>query len=119
MSDWWVRTTGKDDKREAGLLEWLPASIYFLPHVLFRLIALSLIFAISGFYSIAIIAIMALLAILLALPVIVKLMGIWPSFTPRGPQAQPKVSGQNRTDKNCLLYFSFLLKSHMKLKTLS
>ena len=89
------------------MLEWLQASVYFLPHVLFRLFALSLICAFLGFYSIPLLALVALLAFLLALPVIVKLMGIWPSFTPRGPQAQPKVSGQNRTDKNCLLCFSF------------
>ena len=73
-SDWWVRSTGGlFSKREPGFLEWLQASVYFLPHVLFRLFALSLILGFIGYYSIALLAIMALLAILLALPVYWKL----------------------------------------------
>ena len=66
-SDWWVR------EGEAELLEWLQAAVYFLPHVLFRLAALSLILAFIGFYSIALLALVALIAFCLALPVVCKL----------------------------------------------
>ena len=45
------------------MLEWLQASVYFLPHVLFRL----------GYYSIALLALVALLAFLLALPILLPL----------------------------------------------
>ena len=68
-SDWWVRSTDLPE-RDPGFLEWLQASVYFLPHVLFRLISLSLIFALTGYYSIPLVALIALLALIPALPVI-------------------------------------------------
>ena len=55
------------------MLEWLQASVYFLPHVLFRLLALSLVFAFLGYYSIPLLALVALLAFLLALPILLPL----------------------------------------------
>ena len=71
-SDWWVRSTDLPE-RDPGFLEWLQASVYFLPHVLFRLISLSLIFALTGYYSIPLVALIALLALIPALPVISSL----------------------------------------------
>ena len=60
-------------EREPGFLEWLQASVYFLPHVLFRLAAISLIFTFVGYYSIALLALVALIAFCLALPVLGRL----------------------------------------------
>ena len=71
-SDWWVRSTDLPE-RDPGFLEWLQASVYFLPHVLFRLAALSLILAFIGYFSIALLALVALIAFCLALPVLWKL----------------------------------------------
>merc|ERR1719507_2709389 len=72
-SDWWVRTKKGGELVEADLLEWLQASVYFLPHVVFRLAALSLILAFIGYHSIALLALVALIAFCLALPVVWKL----------------------------------------------
>jgi hypothetical protein len=72
-SDWWIRCKKRGRWVEADLLEWLQAAVYFLPHVLFRLAALSLILAFIGFYSIALLALVALIAFCLALPVVWKL----------------------------------------------
>ena len=72
-SDWWVRSKIKEEIVEVDLLEWLQASVYFLPHVLFRLAALSLILAFIGYFSIALLALVALIAFCLALPVVWKL----------------------------------------------
>ena len=62
---------GKRD--EPALTEWLQVSLYFLPHVLFRLLALSFVFAFLGYYSIIVLAIIALAGLCLALPVVLKL----------------------------------------------
>ena len=59
--------------REPALLEWLQVSLYFLPHVLFRLLALSFVFAFLGYYSIIVLAIIALAGLCLALPEVFKL----------------------------------------------
>ena len=72
-SDWWVRSKKEVELVEPDLLEWLQASVYFLPHVAFRLAALSLILAFIGYYSIALLALIALIAFCLALPVVWKL----------------------------------------------
>ena len=58
--------------KEPTLLEWLQASLYFLPHVLFRLLALSFVFAFLGYYSIIVLAIIALAGLCLALPEVFK-----------------------------------------------
>ena len=68
-SDHWVRAS----KGEPALLEWLQASLFFLPHVLFRLLALSFVFAFLGYYSIIVLAIIALAGLCLALPEVLKL----------------------------------------------
>ena len=68
-SDHWVRAS----KGEPALLEWLQASLYFLPHVLFRLLALSFVFAFLGYYSIIVLAIIALAGLCLASPEVFKL----------------------------------------------
>ena len=65
-----VRSSGKEDP---ALLEWLQASLYFLPYVLFRLLALSFVFAFLGYYSIIVLAIIALAGLCLALPEVLKL----------------------------------------------
>ena len=72
-SDWWVRSRKESGLVEPDLLEWLQASVYFLPHIAFRLAALSLILAFIGYYSIALLALVALIAFCLALPVLWKL----------------------------------------------
>ena len=51
----------------------MQASVYFLPHVLFRLLALSFVFAFLGYYSIIVLAIIALAGLCLALPEVFKL----------------------------------------------
>ena len=60
-------------EKEPTLKEWLQASLYFLPHVLFRLLALSFVFAFLGYYSIIVLAIIALAGLCLALPEVFKL----------------------------------------------
>ena len=65
-----VRSSGKEDP---ALLEWLQASLYFLPYVLFRLLALSFVFAFLGYYSIIVLAIIALAGLCLAFPEVFKL----------------------------------------------
>ena len=65
-----VRSSGKGDP---ALLEWLQASLYFLPYVLFRLLALSFVFAFLGYYSIIVLVIIALAGLCLALPEVLKL----------------------------------------------
>ena len=72
-SEWWVRTIGDPGKKEPKLKEWLQVSLYFLPHVLFRLLALSFVFAFLGYYSIIVLAIIALAGLCLALPEVLKL----------------------------------------------
>ena len=69
-----MRTSEERDdfKREVDLSEWLKASAYFLPHVLFRLAALSITFAFLGYYSIAFVALVVLVIFFLAMPVILK-----------------------------------------------
>ena len=76
-SDWWVRSTDEDFEREPGFLEWLQASVYFLPHVVFRLAALSLILAFIGYYSIALLALVALSSFCRALPVVWELAWLY------------------------------------------
>jgi len=72
-SDQWVRESPKKGQKEPALLEWLQVSLYFLPHVLFRLLALSFVFAFLGYYSIIVLAIIALAGLCLTLPEILKL----------------------------------------------
>ena len=54
-------------------MEWLEASIYFLPHIVFRLFALSIVFAFLGYYSVGVVALIAMVALCLAMPVILNL----------------------------------------------
>ena len=54
-------------------MEWLKASIYFLPHIVFRLFALSIVFAFLGYYSVGVVALIAMVALCLAMPVILNL----------------------------------------------
>jgi len=75
-SEWWVRTIADPGKKEPKLKEWLQVSLYFLPHVLFRLLALSFVFAFLGYYSIIVLAIIALAGLCLALPEVFKLKWI-------------------------------------------
>ena len=54
-------------------MEWLRASIYFLPHIVFRLFALSIVFAFLGYYSVGVVGLIAMVALCLAMPVILNL----------------------------------------------
>ena len=58
---------------EPRLVEWLEASIYFLPHIVFRLFALSIVFAFLGYYSVGVVGLIAVVALCLALPVFLNL----------------------------------------------
>jgi len=84
-SDHWVRMSAEKNLREPALLEWLQASVYFLPHVLFRLFALSFVFAFLGYYSIIVLAIIALAGLCLALPEVLNLK--WDSDEDDGASA--------------------------------
>ena len=32
-SDWWIRSSHKHMQREPGVLEWLRAAVFFMPHL--------------------------------------------------------------------------------------
>ena len=54
-------------------MEWLEASIYFLPHIVFRLFALSIVFAFLGYYSVGVVGLIAMVALCLGMPMILNL----------------------------------------------
>ena len=70
-SDWWVRTATKDMK-EPTLLETAKASVYFMPHLLFRTTAMTFCAAFMGYFFLVPVSLVLVIVIPIFIALLIK-----------------------------------------------